>query len=89
MLCVLLSRRMIVAIYVQTLSMVLPIHPVSSIKELTPEDKRQERSRIGKLTSTVRRQEHSAQDTNSFAAMLEAMMQAEDMEDSPSFHALA
>lgn len=80
---------MIVAIYVQNLSIVLPVHPVSSIKKLTPEDKRKGRSTIGKLTSTVRRQERPAQDTNSFAAMLEAMMQVEDIEDSPSFHALA
>lgn len=88
-LCVLLSRRMIVAIYVQNLSIVLPVHPVKNIKKFTQEDKRQERSTMGNLAPTAREQEHSAADKNSFAAMLEAMMRAEDMEDSPSFQALA
>lgn len=72
--CENLSRRMIVAIYLEGMTLVLPVHPVSRIERLTPQDKRQDRSKYGK---------------HSFAAMLDAMMQAENPEDAPGFDALA
>lgn len=65
---------MIVAIYLEGMALILPVHPVDRIERLTPQGKRQERSK---------------QEKHSFAAMLNAMMQAEDPEDAPSFDALA
>lgn len=65
---------MIVAIYLEGLALVLPVNPVGRIERLTPQGRRQERSK---------------QEKHSFAAMLDAMMQVEDGEDFPRFDALA
>ena len=65
---------MIVAIYERAFTLVLPVNPVNRIDRLTPQGKRQQRSR---------------QNPNSFAAMLDAMLQAEDPEDAHEFDALA
>jgi hypothetical protein len=65
----------IVAIYVQSISKVLPVSPVSRIERLTPHDRRQNRPR----------QEQPA----SFEALLASMMQAADTEETTGFSAYA
>ena len=67
---------MIVAIYVEALSHVLPVDPVNRIDRLTPQGRRQERSN----------QKHS---TPTFAAILDAMVHIEDPDDEHSFDARA
>lgn len=54
----------------------LPVHPVGRIERLTTQGRKQERPK-------------SKQEKASFSSMLEAMMQAEDPENSSSFDALA
>ena len=63
-----------VAIYLENLSIVLPVKPVGRIERLTPQDKKRERSR---------------QERPSFAAMLDAMTRVEDPEEMPQFNLLA
>ena len=72
--CVHLSRRMIVATYEKALTFVLPVGPVTEIHKVTPQSRRQPRSK---------------QNSSSFATVLRAMMQAEDPEDAHEFDAYA
>ncbi len=65
---------MIVAIYEKAFTLVLPVNPVNRIDRLTPQGNKQQRSK---------------QNPSSFAAMLDAMLQAEDTEDAHEFDALA
>jgi hypothetical protein len=67
---------MIVAIYVEALTSVLPIDPVSRINRLTPQGKKQERS-------------NQKQNTPTFASILDAMVHIEDPDDEHSFDARA
>ena len=63
-----------VAIYLENLSIVLPVKPVGRIERLTPQDKKKERSR---------------QERPSFAALLDAMTRVEDPEETAQFDLLA
>lgn len=72
--CVHVSRRMIVATYERAFTLVLPVNPVNRIDRLAPQSRRQQRSK---------------QNPNSFAAMLDAMLQVENTEDAHEFDALA
>ena len=67
---------MIVAIYVEALSLVLPVNPVSRIDRLTPQGKKQERS-------------NQKQNAPTFASILDAMVHIEDPDDEHSFDARA
>ena len=66
---------MIVAIYLENLSIVLPVNPVNRIERLTPQDRRQDR--------------HGSNRNQSFAALLDAMRNVEDPEDLCVFDSLA
>lgn len=66
---------MIVAIYANTFSFELPINPVNRTSRITPQNRRQQRSKQNQKSS--------------FAAMLNAMLQAEDSEDASEFDAYA
>lgn len=65
---------MIVAIYANAFSIVLPVNPVNQINRLTPEGRKQNRSK---------------QTPYSFATLLSNAMAAKDPEDERSFDALA
>lgn len=65
---------MIVAIYTNAFSIVLPVNPVNRIDRLTPEGRKQERSK---------------QKTCSFATILSKAMSQEDPDDEHSFDAFA
>ena len=67
---------MIVAIYVDPFALVLSVHPVNRIDELTPQDRRHEHAK----------QNHN---TPSFASLLDAMMHVEDPDNEHAFDALA
>lgn len=67
---------MIVAIYVESLSLVLPVDPVNRIDRLTPQGRRQERPKQN-------------QQSHSFASILDAMMHIEDPDNEHGFDAFA
>lgn len=67
-----LIRKVIVAIYVQHVSIVLPVNPVGHVEKPAPHSKRQQQTR---------------QNSPSFAALLDSLMQ-EDREEASEFHAL-
>ena len=70
-----MSRRMIVAIYLESISIVTPITPVTRTKRITPQ-KRDSNNR-------------SRQETCSFAAMLESMSKTDLEKTSNGFDAIA
>lgn len=65
---------MIVAIYANEFTIVLPVHPVNRIDRSAPEGRKQQRAK------------HSPY---SFAAILDTAMAAEDPDDAHTFDALA
>ena len=67
---------MIVAIYVENLSLVLPVNPVNRIDRLAPQSRRQQRPKQN-------------QQSTSFASILDAMGHIEDPDDEHNFDAFA
>lgn len=65
-----MSRRMIVAVYVEGIPLWSPIHPVDRIERLTPQG---------------RESRNTNQDENSFAAILNSIMKKTKQEDSNGF----
>ncbi len=66
---------MIAAIYLESLSMVMPVNPVSRVERITPQGRGQGRSGSQKKTA--------------FALLLASMTQAGDSENEEAFDALA
>ncbi|MFR4351490.1 MAG: hypothetical protein ACLT3H_07450 [Roseburia sp.] len=69
-----MERRRSVAIYVEGISLVLPVLPVS---------------RVGKFTAQNERQERKRQNPPSFASVLGSILQREDADTSHNFDARA
>lgn len=64
---------MIVAIYLEGITLVLPVKPVGRIERLTPQDRRQDQHR---------------QQPSSFASLLEKAMETKSPDDVCSFDSL-